>query len=430
MSPESLLDAFRGRSIGPFRGGRVVAVAGDPAQPHVFYFGSTGGGVWKTTDGGAYWENVSDGFFGRASVGAIAVAPSDPNVLYVGMGEACLRGNVSHGDGVYRSTDGGRSWRHLGLADTRHIARIRVDPRDPDLVYVAALGHAHGPNRERGLYRSGDGGATWHRMLFHDQHTGAVDLSVDPTNPRILYCSLYRVHRTPWTVSSGGPGSGLFRSEDGGTTWSDISRAPGLPRGLLGRIGVAAAPRAGRVYAIVEAEDGAVFRSDDGGRSWTRRSADRALRTRPFYYHHIFADPSDAETVWVLSDSCWRSIDGGATFNSVSLPHGDHHDLWIDPRDSRRMIAGNDGGATVSLDGGEGWTPQDGQPTAEMYHVTTDTSHPYRVLGAQQDNSTISVPSRSALTGITTAETYAVGGGESGFVAVRADDPSTVYAGT
>ncbi|MSQ37849.1 MAG: glycosyl hydrolase, partial [Chloroflexi bacterium] len=430
QSPDSLLDGFRARQIGPFRGGRVVAVAGSPMGDEVFYFGSTGGGVWKTTDAGLYWQNISDGFFKRASVGAIAVAPSDPNLLYVGMGEACLRGNTSHGDGVYRSTDGGRTWRHLGLAETHHIARIRVDPRDPDLVYVAALGHAHGPNAERGLYRSRNGGSSWQRVLFRDEHTGAVDLSLDPTNPRILYCSLYQVRRTPWNMTSGGPGSGLFRSEDGGTTWTEITRTQGLPRGVLGRIGVAAAPRAGRVYAIVEAEDGAVFRSEDAGRTWTRQSEQRALRTRPWYYHHIFADPRDAETIWVLSDSCWRSIDGGATFASVALPHGDHHDLWIDPQNVRRMIAGNDGGATVTANGGESWTPQETQPTAEIYHVTTDMSVPYRVLGAQQDNSTISIPSRSALAGIHQSETYAVGGGESGFVAARPDDPAMVYAGT
>ncbi|MBM4434014.1 MAG: glycosyl hydrolase [Chloroflexi bacterium] len=424
------LERLRFRGIGPFRGGRVVAVAGDPSDRLVFYFGSTGGGVWKTTDGGQYWRNVSDGHFRRSSVGALAVAPSDPNVVYAGMGEACIRGNVASGDGVWRSTDAGRTWLHLGLPDTRHIGRVRVHPAHPDVVYVAALGHAHAPNAERGLFRSTDGGARWQRALHRGSRAGAIDVALDGQDPRILYCSTWEALRTPWSLISGGPGSGLFRSTDDGDTWTDISRARGLPAGTLGRIGIATtAARAGRLYAIVEADDGAVFRSDDHGDTWERLCDDPRLRTRPFYYHHIVADPLDAETVWVLNTDLWRSADGGRTFVPQHAPHPDNHDLWIDPRDPRRMIEGNDGGATVTFDGGETWSPQRTQPTAEMYHVTTDSRTPYRIYGAQQDATTLSMPSRSSVGAITANECYAVGGGESGFIAVRPDDPDVVYAG-
>ncbi len=427
----AMLKALEWRLVGPFRGGRVVAVAGDPTDSQVFYFGSTGGGVWKTTDGGQFWENCSDGFFNRASVGAIAVAESDPNVIYVGMGETTIRGNVSHGDGVYRSTDAGKGWAHLGLAATRHIAKVRVDPRDPDRVYVAALGHAHGPNPERGVYRSQDGGRTWEQVLSRGDRAGAIDLAIDPHNPRILYAAFWEAYRGPHNLVSGGPGSGLFKSTDGGDTWTEISRNPGLPKGLLGKIGIAPSPaRPDRVWAIVEAEDGAVFRSDDGGERWTRLSDDRNLRQRAWYYHHIYADPRDPETVWVLNVAAWRSTDGGRTFATVPVPHGDNHDLWIDPRDPRRMINGNDGGACVSFNGAETWSSIYNQPTAEFYHVTTDGRVPYRLYGAQQDNTTISVPSRAPVAGITRSEAFDIGGGESGYIAVRPDDPDIVYAGS
>ncbi len=429
-SIDEILDQVEWRSIGPFRGGRCVAVSGDPMNRQVFYMGSTGGGVWKTDDGGIIWQNVSDKFFRRASVGAIAVAPSDPNVVYVGMGEACIRGNVSHGDGVYRSTDAGKTWTHLGLAATRNVGKVRVHPHDADTVFVAALGHAHGPNRDRGLYRSRDGGVTWQKILSRGEKAGAIDLSIDPNNPRIMYCTFWEANRTFWQLTSGGPGSGIFRSSDGGDTWTDISRNQGLPKGILGKIGIAVSPaKSGRVYAVVEAEDGAVFRSDDGGEKWERLSEDRNLRQRAWYYHHVVADPQDPETVWVLNVECWRSIDGGKTFTQVTVPHGDNHDLWIDPKDPKRMIEGNDGGATVSFNGGESWSSLYNQPTAEFYHVSTDTRRPYRVYGAQQDNSTITVPSRSMIAGITNREAYAIGGGESGYIAVRPDDPDIVYAG-
>jgi len=425
-----LLQALEWRCIGPYRGGRVVAVAGDPAHSQVFYFGSTGGGVWKTTDGGIIWENVSDGYFQRASVGALAVAPSDPNVIYAGMGETAIRSNVSHGDGVYRSTDSGKTWTHLGLSDTRNIAKVRIHPHNPDLVYVAALGHAHGSNAERGVYRTRNGGQTWERILFRSEQAGAIDLSMDPHNPRILYAAIWAARRTPYTLISGGEECGLFRSLDGGDTWTEITRNEGLPKGMLGKIGVAVSPaRENRVYAIVDAEDGAVFRSDDGGDHWERLSEDRNVRARPWYYMHIIPDPQDADTLWALNVQAWKSIDGGRTFFEVQFPHGDHHDLWIDPHNPQRLIEGNDGGACVSFNGGASWSSLYTQPTAEFYHVITDTQIPYRVYGAQQDNSTICVPSRSHVAGITNAETYDIGGGESGYIAVRPDDPTIVFAG-
>jgi photosystem II stability/assembly factor-like uncharacterized protein len=428
---KAFLHGLEFRMIGPHRGGRVVAVAGDPVEPQVFYFGSTGGGVWKTTDGGVYWENVSDGFFKRASVGAIAVAPSDRNVIYVGMGESTIRGNVSHGDGVYKSSDGGKTWQHCGLADTRNIAKVRVHPQNPDVVYVAALGHAHGPNEERGVFRSRDGGKTWERILYRGQDAGASDLSMDPNNPRILYAAFWEARRLPHVLMSGGPGSGLFKSTDGGDTWTEITRNKGLPKGTLGKLGVAVSPaRENRVYAIIEAEDGAVFRSDDGGDTWERLSDEVELRARPWYYMHIIADPQDADTLWVLDIKLFRSIDAGKTFAEMAIPHGDNHDLWIDPRDPRRMIEGNDGGATISFNGGETWSTIYNQPTCEFYHVITDSQFPYRIYGAQQDNTTISVPSRSLHDAITRADWEEIGGGESGYIAVRPDNPDVIYAGS
>jgi photosystem II stability/assembly factor-like uncharacterized protein len=425
-----LLDKLEWRQAGPFRGGRVGAVAGDPRDRNTFYFGSTGGGVWKSQDGGQYWENVSDGFFKRASVGAIAVANSDPNVVYVGMGESCIRGNVAHGDGVYRSTDGGKTWSHLGLQETRHIGTVRVDPNDHGTAYVAALGHAHGANPERGVYRTKDGGKTWKRVLYRNDRAGAVDLSIDTNNPRIVYATFWEAIRRPWELISGGPGSGIFRSNDGGDTWKELTRAKGLPKGTLGKVGISAsAAKSGRVYAIVEAEDGGVYRSEDFGESWTRGSEDRNLRQRAWYYDHIYADPKDPETVWVLNVDAWRSSDGGKTFEQMSIPHGDHHDLWIDPSDPLRMVEGNDGGAVVTFNGGETWTGVYNQPTAEFYHVITDSQTPYRIYGAQQDNTTITIPSRAPIAGITGADTFAIGGGESGYIAVRPDDPNVVFAG-
>ncbi len=427
---EALMQALEWRGIGPYRGGRVTAVAGVDDDPFVYYLGATGGGVWKTTDGGIDWKPVTDGQVGTGSVGAVAVAQSDPNVVYVGMGESCVRGNVSHGDGVYRSTDAGKTWKHLGLGPTQQIGRIRVHPTDPDLVYVAALGHTYGPNQERGVFRSADGGASWERVLFVDENTGAVDLAMDPGNPRVLYAGMWQVRRSPWSLDSGGPGSGLHKSTDGGDTWQKLS-GKGLPeKGVWGKIGVTvSAARAGRVWTIIEAEDGGVFRSDDGGKTWHKTNEERKLRQRAWYYSHIYADPKSPETVYVLNTRVHRSTDGGKTFQQIRTPHGDDHDLWIAPNDPRRMVEGNDGGANVSFDGGRTWSRQDNQPTAQFYHVITDDQFPYHVYGAQQDNSTVAIASRSDGRGIGRTDWYPVAGCESGYIAPDPEDPNIVYAG-
>jgi photosystem II stability/assembly factor-like uncharacterized protein len=427
----ALYNAMEWRLIGPFRGGRVTAVDGIPSDRLTYYFGATGGGVWKTDDGGLSWRCVSDGFFKTGSVGAIAVAAADPNVVYVGMGEAPIRGNVSHGDGMYKSTDAGKTWTHIGLRDTHQISRVRVHPRDIDLVYVAALGHVYGPNEERGVFRSKDGGATWERILYRSPSAGAIDLILDPTNPRVLYAALWEAWRTPYSLNSGGPGSGLFKSTDGGDTWIEISRNPGLPKGVLGKIGVTASPvRADRVWAIVEAEDGGVFRSDDGGATWVKLNEDRRLRQRAWYYSRIYADTGSPDTVYVLNTGFYKSVDGGRTYATISVPHGDNHDLWIDPADPQRMINSNDGGANVSLNGGRSWTAQDNQPTAQFYHVAVDDQFPYWVYGAQQDNSTVRIASRTDTGSIDKPDWYPVGGGESGYVVPVPGNADIVYAGS
>ena len=426
-------DSLEWRNIGPHRGGRVVAVTGHPTEQGTFYFGAVAGGVWKTTNAGSHWKNISDGYFTTASVGAIAVSDSDPNVLYVGTGETSIRSDVSHGDGVYRSTDGGRSWRNMGLRDARHIGRIRIHPENPDLVYVAALGHAFGSNEERGVYRSQDGGEHWERVLYKSDRAGAQEIAFDGGNPRILYASIHQTRRTPWIIDSGGEDCGLWRSTDGGDTWRDISHYPGLPEGMLGKIGIATTPaKPGRVYALVEAEDGALFRSDDHGESWQRLSEQTPLLTRAWYYTHVFADPGDADTVYVLNRMCWKSIDGGASFFRIDMPHGDNHDLWIDPTNSLRMIEGNDGGACVSLDGGYSWSSILNQPTAQFYRVTTDDQTPFNVYGSQQDNWAMRLPSRSKNGAITWGDYVEPGGGESGYMAVQSHGDgrrTTVYGG-
>jgi len=428
---EALFKAMKWRGIGPFRGGRSTAVAGIPGQPYTYFFGGTGGGVWKTLDGGMSWTNVSDGFFKTGSVGAVAVSEWDPNVVYVGMGEAPIRGNVSHGDGVYRSLDGGKTWAHMGLADTRQISRIRIHPRNSDLVFVAALGHVFGPNEERGVFRSQDGGATWEKVLYRNEKAGAIDLILDPHNPRILYAAIWEAGRTPYSLTSGGPGSGLFKSVDGGDNWTEITRNPGLPQDVVGKIGVTVSPaQADLVYAIVEAKDGGVYRSEDGGENWRKVNSDRMLRQRAWYYSRIYADPKNANTMYVLNTGLYRSVDGGRTYSGIRVPHGDNHDLWIDPGDPERMINGNDGGANVSYNGGMTWTRQDNQPTAQFYHVITDNQFPYWVYGAQQDNSTVRVASRTTGFGIDRPDWHPVGGGESGYIAPRHDNPNIVYAGS
>lgn len=422
--------ALNWRSIGPTRGGRVAAVSGDPMDPATFYFGSSGGGVWKSTNAGQTWKNVSDGYFARSSVGAIAVAPSDPEVVYVGMGESTLRNNISHGDGVYKTVDGGRNWVHLGLEQTRHIGKIRIDPQDSNRVFVAAFGHAHGPNDERGVYRSLDGGETWELVLTRGPQAGAIDLSMDPINPKIIFAAFWEAERGPHYMKSGGPGSGLWRSTDGGDSWEDLSEKPGMPEGIKGKVGVSLSPaQPGRVWCLIEHENGGVFRSDDGGDVWTRVNADGALTQRAWYFTHIQADSQDPDSVWVLNLDCWRSLDGGVTFEFVSVPHEDSHDLWFDPNNNRRIILGCDGGGTISLNGGDDWSTIYNQPTAEFYKVAVDRSFNYRVYGSQQDNSSISIPSRSDHEAITTTEWEIEAGGEAGWMAVHPQEPGVSYGG-
>jgi photosystem II stability/assembly factor-like uncharacterized protein len=426
---KTLLQGLQWRSIGPYRGGRVTAVTGVPGQPRVYYFGATGGGVWKTTDAGINWQPMTDGQVGTGSVGAVEVAASDPNVVYVGMGESCIRGNVSHGDGVYKSVDAGKTWKSVGLKDTRQIGRVRVHPANPDLVYVAALGHTFGPNPERGVFRSKDGGASWQKVLFVDDKTGAVDLAMDPTNPRVLFAAFWQALRTPWSLESGGPGSSLWKSVDGGDNWTKLT-GEGLPKGVWGRIGVTVSPaNPNRVWAIIEAQEGGVFRSDDAGKTWRKTNDERKLRQRAWYYTHILADPKNAESVYVLNVGFFRSLDGGKTFSTIRVPHGDNHDLWIAPEDPARMIEGNDGGANVSFDAGATWSTIYNQPTAQFYHVVTDDRFPYYVYGAQQDNSTVAIASRNRGPGLDVTDWYDVGGCESGYIAPKPKDPDVVYAG-
>ena len=426
------LDSLKWRCIGPSRGGRVVAVSGDPVNKMVFYFGACAGGIWKTEDGGVFWRCVSDGMMGSAAVGSIAVAPSDPNVIYAGTGETAIRLDVSYGDGMYKSTDAGRSWSHVGLKNSKFIGRICIHPTNPDLVYVAALGDVFGPHSERGVYRSKDGGKSWEKILYRSDVAGAIELTMDRSNPRILFASMWEARRNFWNISSGGPGSGLFRSTDGGDTWEELSRKPGLPEGMLGKIGVSVSPvRAGRVWALVEAEGDktGLYRSDDYGARWTQVSASRDLMHRPWYYTHVFADQGNADTVYVTNLQMWKSTDGGTSFSEVTTRHGDNHDLWIDPNDNTRMIEGNDGGAHVSFNAGASWSTIYNQKTAQFYRIDIDNQYPYRVYGTQQDNTSISVPSASEWGVITLADCSYPGTGESGFIAVNPRDHNIVYVG-
>lgn len=426
------LAALKWRGIGPSRGGRVVAVAGDFKNPATFYFGACAGGIWKTDDGGVYWRNVSDGFLKTAAVGAIAVARSDSNVIYAGMGETTIRLDVSYGDGVYKSTDAGRTWQHVGLAASKHIGRICIHPTNPDIAYVTALGDIFGLNPERGVYRTKDGGAHWELILKRDADTGAIDMSMDPDNPRVLFASLWQTRRNFWNISSGGPGCGLFRSMDGGDTWQEITAAPGMPIGALGKIGVTISPaQSGRVWALIEAEGEkcGLYRSDDYGAGWKLVCNSRDLMHRPWYYTHVFADPVHAETVYVTNLAMWKSTDGGANFTEIMTSHGDNHDLWIDPADPRRMIEGNDGGAQVTYNGGITWSSIYNQLTGQFYRIDTDNQYPYHVYGTQQDNTSIAVPSASVWGAITLGDCFYPGTGESGFIAVHPDDHNIVYVG-
>ena len=419
------------RLVGPYRGGRVVAASGVVGQDDVYYFGGVAGGVWKTTDGGLNWKPIFDKMKDASpSIGALAVSESDPNVIYVGTGEACIRGNIVGGNGVYKSIDAGTTWKFVGLADTHAIGRVIVNPRNPDIAFVAALGHPFGENTERGIFRTHDGGKTWEKVLFKDARSGGIDVTFDPSNANILYAALWQAKRTPWSMDSGGPGSGLYKSIDGGSTWKEI-KGHGLPEGTIGRIGVSVSGgNPNRVYAVVEAEKGGIFRTDDGGESWRLMTDDHRFRQRAWYYSHIFADPKATDTVYILNTAMYRSTDGGKTFNRIRAPHGDNHALWIDPTNPKRMINGNDGGATVSINGGDSWSTIYNQPTAQFYHVAADTQIPYFVYGAQQDNSTVAIASASPTGSIDRADWYPVGGGESGYVAPDPSNPMIVYAGS
>ncbi|HEY0511423.1 MAG TPA: glycosyl hydrolase [Thermoanaerobaculia bacterium] len=426
----TLFNGLKWREVGPFRGGRVAAVTGLAGDRNTYYFGGTGGGVWKTTDGGRTWRNVSDGFFG-GSIGAVAVSEWDPNVVYAGGGEVTVRGNVSHGDGVWKSTDAGKTWKSAGLADGRQIVRIRIHPKNPDLVYAAVLGHVFGPSEMRGVYRSRDGGDHWERVLYAGDRVGAVDLTMDPVNPRVLYASMWNFRRTPYSLESGGPGSGIWKSTDGGDHWTELTRNPGLPKGTVGINGVAVSPsNPENLYAIVEATEGGLFRSRDGGKTWTKTSGDPELRQRAWYYSHVYADPKDEDGIFAPNVQFLHSKDGGKTFTRIRVPHGDNHDLWIDPNDPLRMIESNDGGATISTDGGKTWTTEDNQPTAQFYRVSTDTHIPYRILGAQQDNSAVRILSRGGGGGIGPNDWQVTSGGESGYIVADPKNPEIVYGGS
>ena len=425
----ALVGGMKWRQIGPFRGGRVLAVTGVPGDPNTYYFGAVSGGIFKSTNAGMTWTPTFD-HQSVSSIGAIAVADADHNILYAGSGEACLRGNISYGDGVYKSTDAGRTWTNVGLKDSRHIGAVIIDPRNPDIVLVAALGHAWGANSERGVFRTADGGKTWQKVLYKDENTGAIDVVFDPKNSSIVYAALWQVRRQPWYFNSGGPGSGLYKSVDGGLTWRQL-QGHGLPEGELGRIGVSVSGAdSNRVYAIIEAKEGGIYRSDDAGNTWTRINDDERYRQRAWYYMHIFADPRSADTVYVLNTGAFRSTDGGKTFELLPAPHGDHHGLWIDPTNPQRIMNSNDGGVTISVDGGKTWTQQDNQPTAQFYHVAVDNHWPYRVYGAQQDNSTVAIASYSDDGVIARQDWYEVGGGESGYISPDPRDPEIVYAGS
>lgn len=426
---------YEWRNIGPNRGGRSLGASGSPGRPNEYYFGATGGGLWKTTDAGNSWFPVTDGQITSSSIGAVAVAETNPDVVYIGGGETQLRGSITQGDGVYKTTDGGKTWRHLGLTETQAISRIRVHPTNPNVVYVAALGHVYGDNEQRGVFRSTDGGNTWKKVLYVSDKAGAADLIIDRTNPNTLYASTWQVYRKAYKMWGGGPHCKLWKSLDGGDTWIDLTQNPGMPEGPIGKIGVTVSPvDPNRVWAIVEANEGGVFRSDDGGWTWERINDERKLRQRAFYYSRIYADPQDKETVYCLNVRFWKSTDGGKTFDiQIRPPHGDNHDLWIDPNDPMRMINANDGGGTVSINGGKTWTDLD-FPTTQFYHVMTTSDVPYHVAGAQQDNSTLAMPSdgwsHRQARGPNKGWYYPVGGGESGWITQSPSNPDVFYAGS
>src|ERR1700736_3600640 len=427
MVYEKLFKGMQWRQVGPFRGGRALAVEGVVGEPDVYYFGAVAGGVWKTTDGGANWASLFDKQ-DISSIGALAVAQSDHNIVYVGTGEAAIRGNTTHGTGVYKSTDAGKTWKNIGLKDTRQIGALIVDPRNADVVLVAGLGHAFGPNQERGIFRTSDGGKTWAKVLSKDENTGGIDVVFDPHNPNIVFASLWQARRQPWFFSSGGPGSELYRSEDNGVTWKRLE-GNGLPEGMLGRIGLAVSGAdSNRVYAIIEAKEGGIYRSDDAGQKWTRINEDGRFRQRAWYFSKVYADPKSADTVYLLNTGAFKSVDGGKTFNLLPARHGDHHGLWIDPQNSNRIGNANHGGASISIDGGKTWTTQNNQPTAQFYHVAVDNAFPYHIYGAQQDNSNVCIASRTDSGVIGREDWYQAGDGECGFVVPDPRDWRIIYS--
>jgi photosystem II stability/assembly factor-like uncharacterized protein len=425
-------DKLKWRNIGPARGGRSLGSSGSPGRVNEYYFGATGGGLWKTTDGGQEWAPVTDGQISSSSIGAVAVAETNPDIVYIGGGETQLRGSITQGDGVYKTVDGGKTWRHLGLRETQAIARIRVHPTNPDVVYVAALGHPYGDNEERGVFRSTDGGNTWKKVLYVSPKAGAADLIIDRTNPKIIYATTWQVYRKTWKLWDGGPDCKLWKSENGGDTWTELTKNPGMPAAPFGKIGITVSPVDNkRLWAIVEANDGGVYRSDDAGATWKKTNDERKLRQRAFYYSRIYADPFDRETVYCLNVDFFKSTDGGVKFDTeIKVPHGDNHDLWIDPNNPLRMVTSNDGGACISVNGGKSWTDED-FITTQLYHVTTTNHVPYHVAGAQQDNSTIAIPSDGwDHMNVLGEWGYDVGGGESGYITSHPNNPDVYYAGS
>lgn len=436
---DSVLKGLTWRNIGPNRGGRSLGIAGSPSRKGEYYFGAVGGGLWKTTDGGLTWKPVTDGQIKSSSVGAVAVSESNPDIVYIGTGETELRGNIMQGDGVYKSTDSGKTWKNIGLMNTQSISRIRIHPKNPDIVYVSALGHPYGPNSERGIFKTADGGKTWKKILYKGDRAGGEDLIIDPTNPEIIYATIWQVYRTPYKMWGGGGASGLFKSTDGGETWTELTNKPGMPAGPVGKIGVTVSPAdSKRVWAIVEAKDGGLYRSDDGGMTWKMINNERKIRQRAFYYSRIVADPQNRDVIYALNVNFYKSSDGGIKFDkTINLPHGDNHDLWIDPTDPMRLAESDDGGGTISINGGLSWTDED-FPTAQLYHVIVTRDFPYQVAGAQQDNSTIVVPGKEGrqLTANTNSikpgigAAYIAGGGESGYIAQDPQNPDIFYAGS
>ncbi|MFY9243330.1 MAG: glycosyl hydrolase [Polaribacter sp.] len=418
------------RNIGPFRGGRSAAVTGVSGKANLFYMGATGGGVWKTTDAGNTWQNISDGFFG-GSVGAVAVSDSDNNVIYVGMGEKTVRGNVSSGDGIWKSENAGKTWTHVGLKNSRHIPRMRIHPKNSDIAFAGVLGDLYKPTQERGVYKTIDGGTTWKKVLFSDENSGVVDLIIDPNNPRILFATTWDVRRTPYSLSSGGKGSAMWKSTDEGETWTNISEYKGLPKGIWGIAGVTVSPvNSDIVYALIENEKGGIYKSTDAGKTWSLINSERKLRQRAWYYTRLYADTQDEDILYVLNVRYHKSTDGGKTYKTYNAPHGDHHDLWIAPEDNQRMIIGDDGGAQISFDAGENWSTYMNQPTSQFYRVTTDNHFPYRILAAQQDNSTVRISHRNDGRFITESDWSSTAGGESAHIAVDPLNDDIVYGGS